>query len=503
MVVGAVAYMVTGDMSAPVAGLIWAGVLLSLLFVYVNFPEIRAALTGRSAKYGANAVLMVLVFTVILVIVAMMSMKYKMRLDLTATKRYTLSDQTLKILDSLDRDVEAIAFYRTDERTRQAMEDLLESYASESPRFTYWFVDPDKKPALAEKYGVTSYRTTLLRSGGREERIGYESEEKITNALLKVTRDYMKSVYFLKGHGENSISSDRQDGYKAVKESLEKENFSVKELLLVEEEAVPEDCAVLVVSGPKRNLLPSELDKITAYIDGGGSVLFMLDPGTVPALVDYLGGYGFHVGDDIVIDTLSQVFGANYLVPVVTAYEKDHPITAEFNLMTFFPLARSVAVQPNPEAGIYMLASTGKSSWAETDRKSLEDGKAEFDEDEDRKGPVPLVSVVLVETKVEGAKETPEGERKTYAKLITVGDSDFVSNTHINLAGNRDFFLNIVSWLAEEADLISIRKKQEGITPVILTATQGRLIFWVAVVMPPTLVGIAGLGVFFRKRLEK
>jgi hypothetical protein len=130
-----------------------------------------------------------------------------------------------------------------------------------------------------------------------------------------------------------------------------------------------------VVSGPKKDLLPDELKKITDYIESGGSVLFMLDPYTVPELAKYLGAYGFQVGNDIIVDTLSKVFGANYLVPVVTAYEKEHPVTEEFSLMTFFPLSRSVTLERDPAKGAYMLASSGNSSWAETTGAPIRQGR--------------------------------------------------------------------------------------------------------------------------------
>jgi ABC-type uncharacterized transport system involved in gliding motility auxiliary subunit len=502
LAVGGVIYAVQWEMTTPVAAVIWAGVLLSILFLYVNFSEIKGVFSGRSVKYGANAAIMAAVFIGILVMVALMSIKYKARVDLTATRRYTLSAQTQKILKGLKKEIEVISFYRSDERTRQAMEDILQSYASFTPRFTYWFVDPDRKPGEAEKYGVTSYRTTLVKSGTRQETVSYESEEKLTNAVLKVTRDEVKAIYFLKGHGENAVLSDQKDGYKAVKDSIEKENLAVKELFLIEQGSVPSDCAVLVVSGPKKDLLPDELKKITDYIESGGSVLFMLDPYTVPELAKYLGAYGFQVGNDIIVDTLSKVFGANYLVPVVTAYEKEHPVTEEFSLMTFFPLSRSVTLERDPAKGAYMLASSGNSSWAETDRKALEDGKAEFTEGRDRRGPVGIVAVGAFEAKQ--GKETRAGdERKVYSKVAVIGDSDFVNNTNINLAGNRDFFLNTVSWLAEEADLISIRKKPAGLTPIILTTAQGRFVFWFGVVIPPSLIAIAGIGFFLKRRSGK
>jgi len=505
---GGISRAIAGVMQTYMAILIWIGLLCMLFSFYVSFSDIKNVLSKRSTKYGANTAFMIAVFVVILIFTVFMSIKYKTRWDMTAAKRYTLSNQTLKLLGSLKKDVEAVAFYRSDERTRQSMHDFLSEYKHNSSRFTYQFIDPDKNPALAAKYNVTSYRTTLIRSGNKEEVVGFESEEKLTNAILKVSRDQVKTIYFLKGHGENNILDMQNSGYKAAREAVEKENYLVKEILLLTSEGVPDDAAVLVVSGPKKEPLPDEMKKLTAYINRGGKVLFMLDPGTVPQLVSYLKDYGFKIGDDIIIDKLSQVFGANYLTPVVTDYDKDHSITKEFNAATFFPLARSVEIDNDPAKGRYQLVKTGEASWAETNKKALEEGKAEYNEGKDKKGPVSITAVTPIE--VGASEHSGHGEQnkdietqKNYAKIIVIGDSDFVNNTNINLAGNKDFFLNTVNWLAEEADMISIRKKEPDVTPVILTASQARLIFWLPVIILPSFVLVTGIGMLTRRRLKK
>ena len=104
---------------------------------------------------------------------------------------------------------------------------------------------------------------------------------------------------------------------------------------------------------------------------------------------------------------------------------------------------------------------------------------------------------------MEQQKDKEEAGRKNYAKVVVFGDSDFVNNTNINLAGNRDFFLNTVNWLAEEADMISIRKKESDATPVILTASQGRLIFWLPVIIMPSIILVSGIGILTRRRIKR
>jgi ABC-type uncharacterized transport system involved in gliding motility auxiliary subunit len=435
---------------------------------------------------------------VIVALIGFMSVRYKVRVDLTADQRYTLSPQTIRILKSLPNDVEAIAFYRSDERTRQAMHDLLKEYSYYSPRFSFRFVDPDKSPAAAVKYGVTSYRTTLLRYGDKQEVIGTESESRLSNALIKLLSERVKVIYFVTGHGEKRIDSMQNDGYGLAREAIEKENHEVRELLLMSVEKVPEDAAVLVISGPDRDLLPIELDKISEYVASGGRVLFMLDPGTGSGLSNYLNGFGFEIGDDIVVDRLSQVYGANYLTPVVVEYENRHPITREFELATFFPAARSVEIDEDPGKGNYNLAKTSVNSWTVTGE--LDEENLEFDPDRHRRGPISVVAVTVVEVNVAAEDAGDGNDRQTkWGKIVATGDSDFASNTHLRLAGNKDFFLNMVSWLAEENVLISIRTKEPGLTPIMLTATQGRLVFWLAVVVVPSLVMVAGIGMVIRR----
>ncbi|MDH4101553.1 MAG: GldG family protein, partial [Nitrospirota bacterium] len=450
--------------------------------------------------------------------------KYRARFDLTETQRYTLSSQTKKILRNLKKDIHVMAFYRGSgdmfhEKARQMMQDLLMDYAAASPKFTYEFVDPDKKPGVASKYGVTSYRTTLLISEGKQEIVGMETEEVLTNALLKLTRDKIKTIYFLKGHGENSILDKEGHGYKVVGDTLARENYAVKELVLLgSQEGVPDDAAEVVISGPQQNFLPDELDKLDDYIAKGGKLLVQLDPGGAPNLASHLSKYGFTIGNDIIIDKLSQVFGANYLTPVVNEYEPKHPLTQDFNVATFFPLARSVEVTKNPEKGVYSLASTSTNSWAETDQKALEEGRADYDAARDKKGPVSIAAVVAVEaTKApQPAADIPaapgedpsvtklkEAYKKKYAKIVVFGDSDFGSNTHIGLAGNGDFFLNCVNWLAEEEDLVSIRPRQQTVTPMIMTKTQDKTVFWIPVVVMPLLSLLAGAVMIGRRRLRK
>nr|HID57990.1 hypothetical protein [Desulfobacterales bacterium] len=492
---------------------IWIGWLIGgpgvMAYVVGNFETVKTYLKRRSARYGANAAVLVMLFLGVLVFVEAISAIHYLQFDLTANKYYTLSDQTIRLLQGLTEPVHVTAFFQEAARTREEAKDLLSQYANVSRRFTFEFVDPDRFPGKARRYKVTTYGTIVLECGTRDQKVTELSEEKLTNALLRLIRKGEKVVYFLSGHGEKSIEDRKKGGYSTVKEAIQDQNYAVKELLLMRAHEVPEDAAVLIVPGPQKPLFPIELEMLEGFIDRGGHIFILLDPETQTGLEKFLKEYGIEVGNDIIIDKLSRLFGGDYLTPIVSKYALNHPITKNFNTASFFPVARSVAPADidDPEVETTRLAFTGESSWAETDLEKLEKGRASFDEEKDKRGPVPVavVSTVKIDKSKKGKEEEKnkeEGGNKSvsvHARIVVFGDSDFASNSYLNLSGNRDLFLNTLSWLAEEEDLISIRPKKRENTPVVLSYTQGRVIFWSSVILLPGVVLVIGIIVFRSK----
>jgi ABC-type uncharacterized transport system involved in gliding motility auxiliary subunit len=246
--------------------------------------------------------------------------------------------------------------------------------------------------------------------------------------------------------------------------------------------------------------------------------LVLLDPFTATGLTDLLKKYGIVIGKDIIVDRLSRTFGGDYLLPVVTQYES-HPITKEFSkdviLASILPYARTVDAVAEPPKGItvQVLARTSSGSWAETDRAALDRGEAGYDEGKDRQGPVPIGAVATIDVSAEGRglrtevskeEKTVNGEPSAMNQkkggIVAYGTSAFIQNNYLGLAGNRDLFLNSISWLAEEEQLIAIRPRQAKFTPLVLTANQARLAFWGILVLPPLAMIGTWVMVFLRRR---
>jgi len=516
IVSGGIAYNIRPDLKAWIGGIPLLGAVLVLVSLYRSFGDIKAWLNRRSTMAGLNVALMTILLLGIISLVESISAKHNTRLDLTEGKRYTLSDQTKKLVRGLAKEVQVTTFYRLDQPDRRAAEDLLHQYADLSAKFRFQVVDPDRNPGLAKRYGITTYGTTVLETKDKEEKITEVDEEHLTNGLVKLLREGKRTVYFLKGHGESELDDGSRNGYRQAKEALEKANYQVKELLLLREIQVPEDAAVLVISGPKRDLVESELKALQAFVEQGGKLLVQLDPFSAPSLKEFLGRYGITVGDDVIVDQYSRVLGGDYLMPVVSKYYS-HPITRDFTLASLFPFARSVdAAEKSPQGvTVQKLGETGPGSWAETDRGELNRGRLTFDKGKDRQGPVPVGVVATIDVKkstdtsteekknTEKEKEAEKRQATKPARLVVYGNSVFASNNFLSFSGNRDLFLNSISWLAEEEDQISIRPREAKSTPIFLTAMQGRLAFWLPVVVVPALLLVSGTSVVLRRRRSR
>jgi ABC-type uncharacterized transport system involved in gliding motility auxiliary subunit len=483
-----------------------AGVLCLVVWSAGHSAQARRQARTRGVRYGSQALATSVLLLAILVLVNFVAARHNLRVDLTESGLFTLAPQTQQVLRSLKRDVRLLAFFPTGRRAQAA--GLLQRYAAESRHVQYELIDPDQEPERARRYGVTAYGTVVVEIPSAADRPAAAapplrveaepagksglalSEEKLTNALLKAERGSTKTIYFLEGHGEGDIASGEMNGYARLRSALEDQAYSVKTLFLARQPQVPSDCAALVIAGPGREPLPDEMAAIQRYLEQGGKALFLIDPAPAAGLNRFLDRWGMRVGNDLVVDVsgAGRIYGAGAAMPLVKDYHPQHPITHNFRQMTFFPLARSLAVKETPgDALVAPLAQTGPESFAEPYTGGSR--HARFDPTHDRRGPIVLA--------VAATREATNGRQ---ARLVVIGSSNFVTNSFFDKAGNGDFCLNSLHWLAEEEELIALRPRSRQDHRIQLTDQQARGIFWLVVVaMPLAAAGVGGV-VLWRRR---
>jgi ABC-type uncharacterized transport system involved in gliding motility auxiliary subunit len=505
--------VVRGSINGSWDGWCTAGVsvggALAVAWAAVERVPLRRRLRRRAARYGGQAIATSCLLLALLALANFVAQRHNRSFDLTESRLFTLSSQTQQVLRELPRDVHLLAFFPTGGRDQAAQ--LLRRYGESCRRLSYEFIDPDQEPERAQHYEVTAYGTVVLEPSGLDSRtrsgkpVRVEaeqpassqrrktyvlSEEKLTNALLKFVRGQTKTIYFLQGHGEADPDSPELNGYGRVRHVLEEQSFVVKPLSLAKEARLPADCALLVVAGPAQEPSPGESAAVQKYLEAGGKAMFLVDPAPGAGMEKFLGRWGLRVGRDFVVDASGggRMYGAGPAIPLVKDYDGQHPITRNFRLNTLFPLARSLAPKENPgDAAVWPLAQTGPESFAEPYTGGPRHGR--FDPAHDRKGPI-----LLAEAVTRAAKEGRE------ARLVVIGSSNFITNSFFDKAGNGDFFLNCINWLAQEEDLIAIRPRPQEDRRVELTEQQGRGIFWLSVLGMPIAALVLGLVAYWRRR---
>jgi len=416
----------------------------------------------------------------LLAMVNFLAASHRFALDLTREKLHSLSPQTRKVLEGLTSTVHITAFFQRGSAEEERFRDLVETYQRSTHQLEVEFVDPDRHPTLARRYGVVRYGTVVLECGDKQVSITKLTEEELTNALVRVTARGKPVIYFLSGHGEHDPEDEGREGYSTLRRALKGQGFEIHKLVLARQGKVPQNCDVLVIAGPQRPLLKAELKLLREYLEASrGGLVLLLDPGAPKEFERLVPGVKF--GSGVIIDTLSRVVGGDYAIPVVTEYTS-HPLVRDFRLATFFPLARPVEPTPGAPQGlnVEILARTSPHSWEEHD---LSHREVSFDPQVDRRGPLSVA--VALSGKV---------------RAVVLGDSDFVANAYYYLSGNGDLLLNAIAWLTRQKKLIAIRPRQPTFSPLYLRPGQVRALFLALVVAPPLLLATVGVRVWWRRR---
>lgn len=474
------------------------GVLLIVAWLAVGFEGLRERMSSGEARrvgtYGTSALVSTVLSVAIVVALAFLAARNPVRFDWTESKAHSLSDQTRKVLDGLERDVEVTALFSRVEQLE--IEPVLERYAYASDRFRYTLADPNERPDLVEALGVDRERLTqgLLHLSIGEERTVLDEvhEEAITNAILKITRTGEKKVYFLTGHNERPIDgagADEPGGFARAAEALANENYTVEPLLLATRGDVPEDADALIVAGPTRPLLPEEEAALGRYLEGGGSALVMVDPNANTNLYGALSGWGVELGADVIVDYLQGLFG-RATTPLAAEYPS-HPINQALREPTMFHQARSVRARPEARERFTEIVRTSAESWGE---RNLQGGRAERGPD-DLAGPVPVAVAGTASGGGNGDGESVEGGR-----LVVFGDSDFVTNQLIDAYRNRDLFVNSVNWLLGDVEAISVRPSTARASRFNPSQEQFTTIRYLSLFVLPELIALVGVVAWWWRR---
>jgi len=491
----------------------WAGLVMVLAYMASQWRETAVAMNQRQTRLGTIALSSVVLVLGLLVAVNYLASRRNHRWDLTANKQFSLSPQTRQILEKLDAPVQVKVFDKPDKF--ESFRDRLNEYQYVSKKVSVDYIDADKQPVMANQYKVQSYGTVVFEYKGRTERVTSSEEGQLTNGLIKVITGQERKAYFTTGHGERDTAASERAGYSSILSGLTSDNFKVDSLVLLQQPKVPDDASVVVVAGPTTDFFPPEVDALRKYLQGGGHIFLMIDPpdkaGAAPLanLIGFAKEWGIDVGNNIVVDAsgVGQLIGTDASVPVATHY-LTHAITENFKLLTAYPMARSVTAVPGGTSGhtAQNFVESSKNSWGETDVDDLlKTGKVDNDKTKDLQGPVTLGAAMQETVKgadaaKKDADKSKDDKPRPESRMVVMGDSDFAANYALGIQGNRDMFLNVMSWLAQQESMISIRPKDPDDRRLTMTSGQQKAVMWFALLILPATVFAAGVFTWARRR---
>ena len=393
--------------------------------------------------------------------------------------------------------------------------DVLDRYASLSHKLHVNYIDPERKPQLAKAAGFRSDSPVIVDSGVRREGARSLSEEEITGAIIRSLKSGERNVCVLSAAGEHSIDETGATGYSVFKQVLEHDNYKVrtqtlrpsardvsKPLAIGETQqpsavAVPKDCTVLVIAGPKNDYPSAVVTAIKNYVEGGGRALFLLDtplrlgqsepPSENEELLKLLAEWGITANKDLVLDLsgVGQILSLGPEVPFIVRYDS-HPITEPLaRVATVYPLTRSLDTKSADKTTVTKLVETTEDS---VDTTSI-GPRGAVDPKKGKKGPLTLA--------VAGTYNgTPQG-RFVVIGTSLAGQNSLVGSRSVD---NRDLLVNATNWLASDEELISIRPKSPEDRPLNMTTARLRLALWLSIIVFPLMVATVGVATWWSRR---
>jgi ABC-type uncharacterized transport system involved in gliding motility auxiliary subunit len=453
-------------------------------------------LKARQTKYVAYAALYIVVVLAIISTANFLANRYTKTYDTTANKRYSLSEQTAKIVRGLKEDAKITYF---DQGTRfERAKDQLDLYANLSPRVHVEYIDADKKPQLAREAGIKNYGTTIVQIGGKKEEAKSTSEEDITAAFIRATKSGARTICYVAGSGEHQFDDTERSGYSRLRDLLVKEEYDSRPISLLQKSEVPSNCTVVVVAGPTADYQKPAVDALKKYVEEGGRALFLLGPplkmgrleiADNEALAGLLQSWGVTLNKDLILDQnpIGQLAGFGPQVALVTSYDRHAIVNDMKGSATGFPFVRSMEVKNSDKTTVEKLFDSSESSLATTKLNSPE---VDTSDPKNKKGPLTIAAA--------GSYQT--GKENAPGRFVVIGSADWAANSFLPFNGNRDLALNTINWLASDEDLISIRPKDRDDRRVTMTRSQLNWVGITSLGILPLGIVIAGVTVWWRRR---
>ncbi len=426
-----------------------------------------------------------------------LSQRYSYEADWTANQRNTLSKASIKLLQRMPEPVRITAFARESELlpTRRKIRELIERYQRRKPDIELRFIDPNTEPDRVRSEGITVDGELIVEYQDRREHIQNLNEETLTNTLQRLLRSGEQKIVFISGHGERKPDGQANHDYGQFMKQLARKGIQATSLSLNDKPEIPADTSVVVIAGPQVDYLPGEVKILQDYLDQGGNLLWLHDPGSRYGLDSLAESLGISFVPGTIVDPTTQVLGiADPSFALVTGYG-DHPIVRDFTYMTIYPRASGLKHFEKNNWTAEVLLQTVARSWSETSKL---EGTIAFDEGSDAPGPL-TIGFALTRSNADAAENKTE-VKESSQRVIILGDGDFISNAYLGNQGNQDLGYNLINWLSHDDNFIAIPSTTALDTELVLEERTWSLLGLVFLIVIPVMLLVAGIVIWLKRR---
>ena len=447
--------------------------------------EINRKLRLQLMLQGSLFLVLLVTLTALLAYVAR---DYRKEWDVTRSARHTLSQASRDVLGQLDGPVTitayAVAQDGRGQNLHKSIQEFMHPYLLAKPDIALSFVDPREQPKLAAAAGVRAPVEMVVEYRQRNEHLTEFNEQALTNMLMRLARGADHLVLWLDGHGERKLNGAANNDLGEFGRQLQQKGFQLNSVNLAVAQEMPANTAALVIASPQVDLLPAEVQKLRRYLEGGGNLLWLIDPEPLRGLQPVSELLGLVLTPGTVVDPTLKPRGGPPTFAVATGYAR-HPITSAFRLNTMFPFARQIGAAESDEWRITPLVDVAPRGWVEVGKL---DEKIVFDKARDIPGPVNIAT----------AFERMVGDRQQ--RVVVVGTGHFLSNTFLGNGGNLDLGINIVNWLTGDDSLITVQPRPAADSNIDIDQVTLYLIAFTFLLLLPLVFVVAGGIIWWRRR---
>jgi hypothetical protein len=505
LIVSSVVFYIVSGIFALATRLLFSITLISaIIYGSINYKRIFAFFRRSGSITGAARIMQLLVIFGIMVFIYIFSPALPWKLDLTRAGIYSLTDETTSLLRSLTNDINVYCFKSPDKSdvVLDYQENLLKIYSERCGRIKIKTVDPNVDRIMAGEYNITENGTVVFECRGnrayagikkmfssdpRSGKLLYTGEAAFTGAIKSVISGKSPDVYILQGHGEINTSAADDRGYSGILEKMTEQNIRVKILNLLKYPDIPRDCGTLVIGDPTHSFSADELDKIDSFINGGGSVLVLVELETHETINDILRQMGLYYYRNLAVEDEDYAvqYGKTTIIPQIVPHEITMPLIRN-SLGVIMPSAAGIFETPkefrasNDFYIINPFLKTSRNSYGEVSLEKIRKGESLRDRN-CIDGPLTLgCSARKIHSEISSNSGSPV-TNSIESRMIVFGDIDFINNANYNTGGNSDLFLNSLDYLLKREALITIRPKSTEIAGFQLSSSEQRLLSVISV----------------------